>query len=87
MGELLNQGKNNLQAPWLGHDRFFHHRDHAQRFWCSSAKAVRDAFDPRKLFASETPIVEDNAAIRIKPSETEASADVPLPAKAVGEND
>lgn len=49
LGELLNQGKNNLQAPWLGLTGF-----------CILAvmlsllvfigEAVRDAFDPRKLF-------------------------------------
>lgn len=49
LGELLSQGKNNLQAPWLGITAF-----------CSLAvmlslltfigEAVRDAFDPRKIF-------------------------------------
>ncbi len=48
LGELLNQGKNNLQAPWLGISAF-----------CILAimltllifigEAVRDAFDPRKI--------------------------------------
>src|SRR5258707_14180380 len=48
LGELLNQGKNNLQAPWLGIGSF-----------CVLAlmltllifvgEAVRDAFDPRKI--------------------------------------
>jgi microcin C transport system permease protein len=48
LGELLNQGKNNLQAPWLGLSAF-----------CVLAlmltllifigEAVRDAFDPRKV--------------------------------------
>jgi len=48
LGELLNQGKNNLQAPWLGISAF-----------CVLAvmltlliftgEAVRDAFDPRKV--------------------------------------
>ena len=49
LGELLNQGKSNLQAPWLGITGF-----------CVIAlqlsllvfigEAVRDAFDPRKTF-------------------------------------
>ncbi|MBL8703406.1 MAG: ABC transporter permease [Rhodospirillales bacterium] len=49
LGELLNQGKNNIQAPWLAISGF-----------CSIAvmlsllvfvgEAVRDAFDPRKTF-------------------------------------
>ena len=50
LGELLAQGKNNIQAPWLGITGF-----------CVIAlmlsllifigEAVRDAFDPRKTFA------------------------------------
>jgi microcin C transport system permease protein len=49
LGEMINQGKNNLQAPWLGITAF-----------CVIAvllsllvfvgEAVRDAFDPRKTF-------------------------------------
>jgi microcin C transport system permease protein len=49
LGELLAQGKNNIQAPWLGLTAF-----------CTLAltlsllifvgEAVRDAFDPRKSF-------------------------------------
>ncbi len=52
LGELLAQGKANLQAPWLSLTGF-----------CTIAvmlsllvfigEAVRDAFDPRKLFAGE----------------------------------
>jgi microcin C transport system permease protein len=50
LGELLQQGKSNLQAPWLALTGF-----------CTVAvmlsllifvgEAVRDAFDPRKTFA------------------------------------
>ena len=50
LGELLLQGKNNLQAPWLGIAGF-----------CAMAvllsllvfigEAARDAFDPRKTIA------------------------------------
>ncbi|MDP9126835.1 MAG: ABC transporter permease [Pseudomonadota bacterium] len=53
LGELLNQGKNNLQAPWLGVSAF-----------CVLAvmltllifigEAVRDAFDPRKIQCGRT---------------------------------
>ncbi len=47
LGELLNQGKNNLQAPWLGFTGFF-----ALAVMLSLlvfiGEAVRDAFDPRK---------------------------------------
>ena len=48
LGELLNQGKNNLQAPWLGLTGFL-----VIALMLSLlifvGEAVRDAFDPRKL--------------------------------------
>jgi microcin C transport system permease protein len=49
LGELLNQGKANLQAPWLGLTSFF------VIFVMLTllvfiGEAVRDAFDPRKVF-------------------------------------
>ncbi|MGE0668732.1 MAG: ABC transporter permease [Sphingomonadales bacterium] len=47
LGELLKQGKNNLQAPWLGTSAFL-----VLAFMLSLlifiGEAVRDAFDPRK---------------------------------------
>ncbi len=47
LGEMLAQGKNNLQAPWLGLTAFF-----ALAIMLSLltfvGEAVRDAFDPRK---------------------------------------
>ena len=49
LGELLAQGKNNLQAPWLGLTGFF-----TVAFMLSLlifiGEAVRNAFDPRKTF-------------------------------------
>ena len=49
LGELLNQGKRNLQAPWLGFTAFF-----ALAVMLSLlvfiGEAVRDAFDPRKTY-------------------------------------
>ena len=52
LGELLNQGKRNLQAPWLGFTAFF-----ALAVMLSLlvfiGEAVRDAFDPRKAYAGE----------------------------------
>ena len=49
LGELLAQGKANLQAPWLGLTGFF-----VLAFMLSLltfiGEAVRDAFDPRKIF-------------------------------------
>ena len=48
LGELLNQGKNNLQAPWLGITGFT-----AISILLSLlvfiGEAIRDAFDPRKI--------------------------------------
>jgi microcin C transport system permease protein len=48
LGELLNQGKNNLQAPWLGITGFM-----AISILLSLlvfiGEAIRDAFDPRKI--------------------------------------
>ena len=50
LGELLNQGKQNLQAPWLGFTGFF-----VVSLMLSLlvfiGEAVRDALDPRKTFA------------------------------------
>ena len=49
LGELLAQGKDNIQAPWLGLTGFF-----VVAVMLSllvfSGEAVRDAFDPRKSF-------------------------------------
>ncbi|MFQ5995349.1 MAG: ABC transporter permease [Acidiferrobacterales bacterium] len=54
LGELLAQGKANLQAPWLGLTGFF-----VIAIMLSLlifiGEAVRDAFDPRKLFAGAAP--------------------------------
>ncbi len=51
LGELLAQGKANLQAPWLGLTGFF-----VIALMLSLlifvGEAVRDAFDPRKAFAA-----------------------------------
>ncbi|MBX5155644.1 MULTISPECIES: ABC transporter permease [unclassified Rhizobium] len=49
LGEMIAQGKSNLQAPWLGLTAFF-----AMSIMLSLlifiGEAVRDAFDPRKTF-------------------------------------
>ena len=49
LGELLSQGRNNLQAPWLGISGFV-----VIALMLSllvfAGEAVRDAFDPRKTF-------------------------------------
>lgn len=47
LGELLSQGKNNLQAPWLGMTAFFSLAI-MLTLLTFIGEAVRDAFDPRK---------------------------------------
>ncbi|SMQ72784.1 microcin C transport system permease protein [Devosia lucknowensis] len=49
LGELLAQGKNNLQAPWLGLTGFFTIAI-MMTLLVFIGEAVRDAFDPRKTF-------------------------------------
>ena len=50
LGELLAQGKNNLQAPWLGITGFLV-ISLMLSLLIFIGEAVRDAFDPRKTFA------------------------------------
>jgi microcin C transport system permease protein len=50
LGELLAQGKNNLQAPWLGITGFIV-ISLMLSLLIFVGEAVRDAFDPRKTFA------------------------------------
>ncbi len=50
LGELLQQGKNNLQAPWLGFTGFFTIAA-LLTLLVFAGEAVRDAFDPRKTLA------------------------------------
>ncbi len=59
LGELLNQGKNNLSAPWLGLSGFF-----VLALMLSLlifiGEAVRDAFDPRKSYLADLPPPESS---------------------------
>lgn len=50
LGELIAQGKNNLQAPWLGLTGFFI-VSIMLSLLVFIGEAVRDALDPRKTFA------------------------------------
>ena len=50
LGELLQQGKNNLQAPWLGLTAFLVIAGMLSLL-IFIGEAVRDAFDPRKTLA------------------------------------
>jgi microcin C transport system permease protein len=71
LGDLLAQGKANLQAPWLGLTGFFV-IDIMMTLLIFIGEAVRDAFDPRKLFTGQAA------------AETAASAPLPAPAGAAG---
>ncbi len=65
LGELLAQGKNNLQAPWLGIAAFV-----SVALLLSLlvfiGEAVRDAFDPRKIFQDDL-VLNDTAALKEPP--------------------
>jgi microcin C transport system permease protein len=50
LGELLSQAKANIQAPWLGIAGFFS-IGIMLSLLIFIGEAVRDAFDPRKIFA------------------------------------
>ena len=50
LGEMLAQGKSNIQAPWLGLAGFFTVAI-LLSLLIFIGEAVRDAFDPRKTFA------------------------------------
>jgi microcin C transport system permease protein len=54
LGELLAQGKANLQAPWLGLTGFFVIASMLSLL-IFIGEAVRDAFDPRKAIAATPP--------------------------------
>ena len=51
LGEMVNQGRNNLHAPWLGLTSFF-----TLAIMLSLlvfvGEAIRDSLDPRKIFIS-----------------------------------
>jgi microcin C transport system permease protein len=49
LGELMSQGRNNLQAPWLGLSGFFV-ISLMLSLLIFVGEATRDAFDPRKTF-------------------------------------
>lgn len=49
LGEMVNQARNNLQAPWLGLTSFFTLATMLSLL-IFIGEAVRDAFDPRKVF-------------------------------------
>jgi microcin C transport system permease protein len=54
LGEILNQGKNNLTAPWLGLSGFAVIGGMLSLL-IFVGEGVRDAFDPRRIFAGAPP--------------------------------
>ena len=50
LGEMVNQGRNNLQAPWLGLTSFFT-LGLMLGLLVFVGEAIRDALDPRKTFS------------------------------------
>ena len=50
LGEMINQGRNNLQAPWLGLTSFFT-LGLMLGLLVFVGEAIRDALDPRKTFS------------------------------------
>lgn len=53
LGELLAQGKNNPQTPWLGLIGFFTLAI-LLSLWFFLGEALRDAFNPRKIFVEKS---------------------------------
>ena len=79
LGELLKQGKDNLQAPWLGFTGFL-----TIALMLSLlvfiGEAVRDAFDPRKAFKSLEPAPAAPARALDPPAAAVAAAAASTPA-------
>ena len=76
LGELLQQGKNNLQAPWLGFTGFIVIAL-MLTLLVFIGEAVRDAFDPRRTVsapkAAETAVaVDPPSAVSAQPSAADA---------------
>ncbi len=67
LGEMLGQGKANLQAPWLGLTAFFTIAVMLSLL-IFIGEAVRDALDPRKLFAGEPAPAERAAEAQAAPA-------------------
>ncbi|WP_119461277.1 ABC transporter permease [Rhodospirillaceae bacterium SYSU D60014] len=70
LGELLQQGKSNLQAPWLGFSGFFTIAIMLSLL-VFVGEAVRDAFDPRKAVG---PIPGEDAVRAHSRTSTDAKA-------------
>lgn len=62
LGELVSQGKANLQAPWLGFTAFFSLAI-LLSLLVFMGEALRDAFDPRKTLAAGGPAAASGPVI------------------------
>jgi microcin C transport system permease protein len=62
LGEVLAQGKANLNAPWLGLTGFFSIAV-LLSLLIFIGEAVRDAFDPRKVWAGSAPPPEESEPV------------------------
>jgi microcin C transport system permease protein len=71
LGEILAQGKANLQAPWLGLTGFFTIAIMLSLL-IFIGEAVRDALDPRKLFAGAAPPEETGPQAQAGPAPSPA---------------
>ncbi len=74
LGELLKQGKSNLQAPWLGFTAFFSIAIMLSLL-VFIGEGVRDAFDPRKAVGPMSKKDAGPAATSLRDSETRAAAE------------
>ncbi|MBV9756589.1 MAG: ABC transporter permease [Alphaproteobacteria bacterium] len=64
LGELVSQGKNNLQAPWLGITAFVV-LGGVLTLLIFIGEAVRDSFDPRKTIAPPAHLVLETRVARV----------------------
>ena len=74
LGELLKQGKSNLQAPWLGFTAFFSIAIMLSLL-VFIGEGIRDAFDPRKAVGPSSAKNTGPAAESVHDSETRAAAE------------
>jgi microcin C transport system permease protein len=73
LGEVLAQGKANLNAPWLGLTAFFSIAV-LLSLLIFIGEAVRDAFDPRKVWAGSAPPPEESEPV-VEPKRAPAGAE------------
>ena len=77
LGELLKQGRSNLEAPWLGVTAFFV-LGILLSLLVFIGEAVRDAFDPRKGIAAAAPPPEQDPDSAVAKSGGYPTADAGL---------